>query len=924
MSEQIIKRDGPTAQPLGSAATPLDSAEYPTPMGTVGPRSDLPWMRAFLDALDGECAGQPDPETCAMNAANKAVGQPAEEDNAMAQQSPTVERAFVPLHTNDFGDYPLPFVIRKDYSPEKRAEMAKKGHALPDGSYPIADKEDLSNAIHAFGRAPESKRGQVAAHIKRRAKALGATSDVSGQWGGTADEQKSMAERADSKKVKQVKQGMGDQSGEHVPAHWPAEDYRQSQETVPAEEDDVFDESQTGQRDENIATADQPDPSGRNEGEAAGDDIQDNRNRATDPAANKLVPAAPGPASQKQVYDGRNQAKNPAPKDMNSPVQADNTDVGAFGVGDKAQRQEITEMEQGRKRSEKKPNKLAGAGPAVGPTGAMGMQSMMSDRAILRKMEADDDARLLASPAADKVIPRPSHVDSNDWMSRPLAMRTLRAQIIERSVGRTYDEAVERTVAEGWQAIPNPTRPEEKVFQRWLQTPDGMLLTRSILVRTEGLLDWHLRELTRGASLSLAAQVPMTERRFGDTRPFELAASRVKADLPQPEPIVTRSALSSGQVQTFGVREAARAQFGAPLVTRVKDISGEGGPSESVEAGASSAAQADWTDVFNELKDWWSGLTETQDNVIQWADAYAKWWVAGARGDSPMPSHFGADDMWVGQKHNIENWLAERKPSAIHPLTKRDDIGGEGNPSQAVEGAARGGGSGKPASRLGDDFLNHARIHFEYAKTAYPGSAKHSDAIVSAAKEVLSKWGTDDKLKMEDVQSAIDGKMDKDISHYTPQGHYVTYGMVRDALKVLPAHQQAIASFHDAGAGSIEQAVPKLERESDDPPRGGPGAAKGTDMQKPLRDQASGLAQVQGMGAKDTRFKGGVIRGEAEVDRQYAFPPDHGKALSKEDQGKLKRAKDRLSMDDSKTRIVGGMSAEEAKAIIKELTGKEA
>jgi hypothetical protein len=52
--------------------------------------------------------------------------------------------------------------------------------AMPDGSYPIKSRNDLRNAISSYGRAknPES----VKAHIKRRAKALGALSMLPKDW----------------------------------------------------------------------------------------------------------------------------------------------------------------------------------------------------------------------------------------------------------------------------------------------------------------------------------------------------------------------------------------------------------------------------------------------------------------------------------------------------------------------------------------------------------------------------------------------------------------------------------------------------------------------------------------------------------------------------------------------------------------------
>jgi hypothetical protein len=61
----------------------------------------------------------------------------------------------------------------RDFNTDQRKQLAKKGHALPDGSYPIVNAGDLANAIQAIGRAGPGKRGQVIAHIKKRAAALG-------------------------------------------------------------------------------------------------------------------------------------------------------------------------------------------------------------------------------------------------------------------------------------------------------------------------------------------------------------------------------------------------------------------------------------------------------------------------------------------------------------------------------------------------------------------------------------------------------------------------------------------------------------------------------------------------------------------------------------------------------------------------------
>jgi hypothetical protein len=59
----------------------------------------------------------------------------------------------------------------RDVSAVERKRLAGKGQAMPDGSYPIANCQDLRNAIQAIGRAKDP--GKVKAHIRRRKSALG-------------------------------------------------------------------------------------------------------------------------------------------------------------------------------------------------------------------------------------------------------------------------------------------------------------------------------------------------------------------------------------------------------------------------------------------------------------------------------------------------------------------------------------------------------------------------------------------------------------------------------------------------------------------------------------------------------------------------------------------------------------------------------
>jgi hypothetical protein len=74
----------------------------------------------------------------------------------------------------------------RSFGKPARDAMASKGTAMPDGSFPIPDKDALRRAVQAFGRAPAEKKAAVKAHIIRRAKALGATDVLPDDWGTAA------------------------------------------------------------------------------------------------------------------------------------------------------------------------------------------------------------------------------------------------------------------------------------------------------------------------------------------------------------------------------------------------------------------------------------------------------------------------------------------------------------------------------------------------------------------------------------------------------------------------------------------------------------------------------------------------------------------------------------------------------------------
>jgi hypothetical protein len=71
-------------------------------------------------------------------------------------------------------------LTEREFSNDEREKLAKSGKAMSDGSFPIETIEDLRNAIQAHGRAKNPV--AVKAHIKTRAKALGATNELPYDW----------------------------------------------------------------------------------------------------------------------------------------------------------------------------------------------------------------------------------------------------------------------------------------------------------------------------------------------------------------------------------------------------------------------------------------------------------------------------------------------------------------------------------------------------------------------------------------------------------------------------------------------------------------------------------------------------------------------------------------------------------------------
>lgn len=71
-------------------------------------------------------------------------------------------------------------IVKRKFSAESRRRMAESGNAMPDGSFPIGNRKDLMNAIRSWGRGGSDPK--VKAHIKRRAKELGAEDMIPENW----------------------------------------------------------------------------------------------------------------------------------------------------------------------------------------------------------------------------------------------------------------------------------------------------------------------------------------------------------------------------------------------------------------------------------------------------------------------------------------------------------------------------------------------------------------------------------------------------------------------------------------------------------------------------------------------------------------------------------------------------------------------
>jgi hypothetical protein len=76
-------------------------------------------------------------------------------------------------------------ISEREFTTAQRKTAADDGTAMPDGSFPIKNEEDLHNAVQAIGRA--SNPAAAKKHIKTRAKALGCEGALPDDWKESAE-----------------------------------------------------------------------------------------------------------------------------------------------------------------------------------------------------------------------------------------------------------------------------------------------------------------------------------------------------------------------------------------------------------------------------------------------------------------------------------------------------------------------------------------------------------------------------------------------------------------------------------------------------------------------------------------------------------------------------------------------------------------
>ena len=457
---------------------------FPTPARLIGEEKEL-WEKAFEFALTTECTSASNPRDCAIRYAweqlrksypnaeggSDRAGNVTQQD----QKAGVVGRSLVDIfreilrggpgsghegHAGRLGEVggsepgaggpTTPKPRRKGrtarsrsryFNKDKREELATRGWALPWGGYPIEDFGDLKRAIRAIGRAKD--RRATIAHVIRNAKRLGRERFVPSAWWAEAGMEMATRSLAFGGRAKYM--------------------------------DGLIERRDfSGDRRKELASEGKALPHGGYPIENCGDvkNAVQAIGRAKD--RSKTI------AHIKRHASRLGCSRHIPSKWGGSDAEAKSEGIGVIFIG----KTMLTEID-------------------------------LERRVAQREMAELSDQETLASFGSDVAARRPDIYDSLQWRSFDPEVRTLEAVIWGRHCERTYHEALENAVINGWIAEQSPTR-SEFVLKHWQETPEGVLLMRAVLVRKAGSDEWFLREVGRGASMSFAIQMPPDEIRLSD------------------------------------------------------------------------------------------------------------------------------------------------------------------------------------------------------------------------------------------------------------------------------------------------------------------------------------------------------------------------------------------------------------------------
>lgn len=88
--------------------------------------------------------------------------------------------AYEPEEAEEIEAEAAEIALKRAFNEEQREEMAKEGLALPDGSFPISNVDDLRNAIMAHGRSTDKEKAKI--HIMKRARDMGKEDMLPASW----------------------------------------------------------------------------------------------------------------------------------------------------------------------------------------------------------------------------------------------------------------------------------------------------------------------------------------------------------------------------------------------------------------------------------------------------------------------------------------------------------------------------------------------------------------------------------------------------------------------------------------------------------------------------------------------------------------------------------------------------------------------